>query len=93
MRKSSKLFGLLLAAAFLAALGWALTTQSDLWRAHARPARPVQAQPESELPPPPENATGVIGTVDDGTQKALEKHLQAQRDARKRLDAPPGNRK
>lgn len=91
MRRSSKLFGLLMAVAFLAALAWALSAQSDLWRTHARPARPPQAQPEvgDESPQPPESATGVIGTVEEDTAKALEKSLKAERDARKRLDAPP----
>lgn len=93
MRKSSKLFALLLAGAFLAALGWALVTQADLWRAHARPLRP-RAQPEGSEPPPEKsNATGVEGHVDDDTTKALEKNLKAERDARKRLDAPSRNRR
>ena len=93
MRKSSKLFALLLAAGFLAALGWALVAQNNLWQTHAKPLRPTQTLPEEESPKPAENATGVIGTVDEDTAKALEKHLQAQRDARKRLDAPSGNRR
>lgn len=87
VRRSSKLFALAAAATFLAALAWALTTQADLWRAHARPLhRP--APPEGEASPP-ESATGVVGTVEPDTVKALEKSLQAERDARKRLDAPP----
>jgi hypothetical protein len=91
VRRSSKLFGLLLAAAFLAALAWALSAQSDLWRTHARPLRPKPgpALPGEEAPAPPENATGVVGTVEEDTAKALEKSLRAERDARKRLDAPP----
>ncbi len=95
MRKSSKLFGLLLAAGFLAALGWALVAQSNLWRAHARPVNPHPTQQPAleETPKAEESATGVYGTVEEGTAKALEKHLQAQRDARKRLDAPPQSEK
>ncbi len=95
MRRSSKVFAVLLAGGFLAALAWALSTQSDLWRTHARPLAPrPQPQVEGEAPPPPEaSATGVIGTVDEDTNKALEKHLKAQREARKRLDAPVEKRK
>ena len=97
MRKSSKLFGLLLAAGFLAALGWALSTQSDLWRTHARPVSRPQAQPlpDEDSAQPKESATGVVGNVEEDTAKALEKNLKAERDARRRLDAPPppGKRK
>ncbi len=93
MRKSSKVFAFLLAGAFLAALGWALVTQADLWQAHARPLRP-RALPEGPEPPPGNaKATGVEGHVDDDTTKALEKNLKAERDARKRLDTPSGNRR
>ncbi len=95
MRRSSKVFAGLMAGGFLALLAWALITQSNLWRAHARPLPPrPQPRVEGEAPPPPEeSATGVYGTVDESTNTALEKHLKAQRDARKRLDAPPEKRK
>ncbi|MBI3132272.1 MAG: hypothetical protein HYZ13_13210 [Acidobacteria bacterium] len=92
MRRSSKLFVFLFAVAFLAALAWALSAQSDLWQKHARPVRP-RAMPEGEIEKPPENPTGVVGNVDEGTTKALEKNLKAERDARKRLDTPSGNRR
>ncbi|HJW32650.1 MAG TPA: hypothetical protein VJ505_04710 [Holophagaceae bacterium] len=94
MRRSSKVVAVLLAGGFLAALAWALATQSDLWRTHARPL-PPRPQPlaEGEAPPPEPSATGVYGTQDEDSNKALEKHLKAQRDARKRLDAPVENRK
>lgn len=89
MRRSSKLFAWGAAAAFLAALAWALTTQADLWRAHARPVtRPTPDLPEGEAPPP-ESATGVVGPIEADTVKALERNLKAERDSRKRLDAPP----
>ncbi|HJV22305.1 MAG TPA: hypothetical protein VJ570_06400 [Holophagaceae bacterium] len=91
MRRSSQLFLLLLAGAFLAALAWALVAQSNLWRAHARP-RPPGSLPEAAADPAPPG-TGVIGTVDEGTAKALEKSLKAEQEARKRLDAPPPKRK
>ena len=94
MRRSSKLVGLVAAAAFLAALAWALTRQADLVQAEQKRPRP---SPTSEGAPPeelPDTATGVQGSVDEGTRRALEQHLKAQAEARKRLDAPPprGNR-
>jgi hypothetical protein len=89
VRRSSKIFAGLAAAGFLAALAWALVTQANLWRAHARPAqRPTPTLPQGEVPPP-ESATGVVGSVETDTLKALDKNLQAEREARKRLDAPP----
>lgn len=89
MRRSSKLFGLVAAVAFLAALAWALTRQADLMQAErTRPRRPPV--PEGEPPAKaPDTATGVQGSVDEGTRRALEQHLRAQAEARKRLDAPP----
>ncbi len=89
VRRSSKVFAGLAALGFLAALAWALVTQADLWRAHARPVhRPTPSLPEGEVPPP-ESTTGVVGSVETDTLKALEKNLKAEREARKRLDAPP----
>ncbi|HJV89649.1 MAG TPA: hypothetical protein VJ623_05030 [Holophagaceae bacterium] len=92
MRCTSRLFLLLVAGAFLAALAWALVTQSNLWRAHAQPLRPLAPPPEAPSSPPA-SATGVIGPVDDATVKAVDRNLKAEQVARKRLDAPPANRK
>lgn len=88
MRRGSKLFGLAAAAAFLAALAWALATQADLMQSMRRRPRSGPPGPEA-APPPPPSATGVAGSVDEDTRRALEQHLQAQAEARKRLDAPP----
>ncbi len=87
MRRSSKLFAFLAAAGFLAALAWALVTQANLWQSQRRlPPRPAGG----EAPPPEASSTGVQGAVDEGSRQALERHLKAQQEARKRLEALAG---
>lgn len=87
MKRGSKLFLLLSGLAFLAALAWALVTQTDLVLTQRnRPAPKAKAPAGEEAPKAEEGTTGVVGTVDEATRKAIEKNLKAEAEARKRLD-------
>lgn len=61
----------------LAALAWALSTQSR-WVQESKPIqmqRPSAPEKGEGTEAPPASATGVIGTIDDDTRAALAKGL------------------
>lgn len=79
MRRRDLLAACLLWGGLLAGLMWALNTQFR-WVRENKPLRaPRLPGQEAEAPaPPPESATGVIGTVEEDTLRALGKGLKEQ---------------
>ncbi|HXC17572.1 MAG TPA: hypothetical protein VNV60_09050 [Holophagaceae bacterium] len=89
MRKRDRLFAGLAAIGFLTLLAWALSTQSDwVQRASHADAPPANPAPAGDGANSAHSGTRVIGTVDDDTRKALDKHFQDEREARKRKKPP-----
>ena len=78
MRRRDIVFACVAWGGFLAALVWALSTQSRWVQEYAKPVqvtRPQLEDAERSIPAQP-SATGVFGTVSDDTMAAMAKGLR-----------------
>ena len=95
MRRRDKVFLGVAWAALLAGLAWALSTQSRWVQEHAgklkarqpdqagAPRSPVKSPEADEAAAPPASATGVVGTVNEDTYRAMAKDLAARKKAKR----------